>query len=44
MQKKKKLRHRFESEAKKTNKDVEFYYYLKLIKTFERTTLAARFY
>ena len=42
MQKKKKFRRRFESEAKKINKDVEFYYYSRLIKTFKRTTLAVR--
>ena len=44
MQKKKKLRRRLESEAKKINKDIEFYRYLKLIRIFERTTLIARFY
>ena len=33
--KKEKFRRRFESEAKKTNKDVEFYRYLKLIKIFK---------
>ena len=44
MQKKKKLRHRLKNEAKKTNKDVKFYNYLKLISIFERTTLDARFY
>ena len=35
MQKKKKFRRYFKSEAKKTNKDVEFYRYLKLINIFE---------
>ena len=44
MQKKKKLRHHFKNEAKKINKDVKFYRYLKLINIFERTTLAARSY
>ena len=44
MQKKKKFYHRLESEAKKINKDVEFYHYLKLINIFEQTALDARFY
>ena len=44
MQKKKKLRRRFESEAKKTSRDIEFYRYLKLIDTFEWATLVARSY
>ena len=33
--KKKKFRHRFENEVKKTSKNVEFYRYLKLINIFE---------
>ena len=41
---KKKLRRRFKSETKKINKNVKFYYYLKLINIFKRTTLVARFY
>ena len=44
MQKKKKFRRRFENETKKTNKDVEFYRYSRLINIFERITLDARFY
>ena len=44
MQKKKKLRRCFESEAKKTNKNVEFYHYSRLINIFERAAFNARFY
>ena len=44
MQKKKKFRHRFENEIKKINKNVKFYYYLKLINIFERAAFDARFY
>ena len=44
MQKKKKFRRHFKSEIKKINKNVEFYRYLRLINTFERTTLDTRFY
>ena len=44
MQKKKKLCHRLENEAKKTNKDVEFYRYLRLINIFEQATFDARSY
>ena len=41
---KKKLRRCFENKAKKTNKNVEFYYYSKLIRIFKRTALVVRFY
>ena len=44
MQKKKKFRCHFESEAKKTNKSVKFYRYSKLIKIFKRATFVARSY
>ena len=44
MQKKRKFRRCFKSEAKKTNKDVEFYCYFKLIKIFKRAAFIARFY
>ena len=42
--KEKKFCRRLENEAKKTNKNVKFYYYLKLIKTFKRAAFALRFY
>ena len=44
MQKKKKLSRYFENKAKKINKNVKFYYYLKLINICKRTTLDTRFY
>ena len=44
MQKKKKLHRRFESETKKRNKNVKFYYYLRLINIFKRAALDTRFY
>ena len=44
MQKKKKFRHRFKNEIKKTSKNVKFYRYLKLINIFERAAFNARFY
>ena len=44
MQKKKKFRHHFKNKAKKTNKNVKFYFYLRLINIFERITLDARSY
>ena len=44
MQKKKKFRRRLESEIKKTNKNVKFYHYLKLINIFKGATLVTRFY
>ena len=44
MQKKKKFRHRLENEIKKTNKNVEFYYYSRLINIFKQTAFNARFY
>ena len=44
MQKKKKFHHHFKNEIKKINKNVEFYYYLKLINIFKQTTFNARFY
>ena len=40
----KKLRRRFESEAKRTNKNIEFYCYLKLINMLEQATLITRSY
>ena len=42
--KKKKFYYCFKNEAKKTNKNIEFYCYLKLINIFEQTAFDARFY
>ena len=41
---KKRLRRHFENEAKKINKNIEFYRYLKLIDIFEQTTFIVRSY
>ena len=44
MQKKKKFRHHFKSEIKKTNKNVKFYHYLRLINIFKQIAFDARSY